>query len=299
MATSKLPANLNIRTKNQPKAVKKRSSKAVTKKISPAPKSGAAKQKLVNIEATKGTQRRLPPAWKIARDSVQLLWRNRWLFLGIATVYALVNLLLLGGVRVATDLAPVRDVLNEGNSAGVGRVGTGLALYALIVADANSKVGDVLGAYQFFSLIITSLAVIWALRQVMVSGVGLRIRDAFYKGMYPLIPAVLILLLIIAQLVPLAIGASIYALLISNEIVIGLLEKILWTIPLFIGLGISMFWLTSSVIAAYIVTLPDMTPMKALRSARNLVRYRRWAVIRKLVFLPAALLLISAVIMLP
>jgi hypothetical protein len=42
-----------------------------------------------------------------------------------------------------------------------------------------------------------------------------------------------------------------------------------------------------------------MTPMKALRSARELVRYRRWTVLRKVLWLPFVLLLAAALIMVP
>jgi hypothetical protein len=57
--------------------------------------------------------------------------------------------------------------------------------------------------------------------------------------------------------------------------------------------------LSSSLFALYIVTLPDMTPLTALRSARQLVRYRRWTVLRKIFWLPVALLILAAVIMVP
>jgi phosphatidylglycerophosphate synthase len=42
-----------------------------------------------------------------------------------------------------------------------------------------------------------------------------------------------------------------------------------------------------------------MTPMKALRSARELVMHRRWEVLRKLIFLPIALIIIATLIMVP
>jgi hypothetical protein len=56
---------------------------------------------------------------------------------------------------------------------------------------------------------------------------------------------------------------------------------------------------TSSVFALYIVTLPNVTPMAALRSARDLVLHRRWLIMRKVLFLPVALLVIAAIIMVP
>ena len=57
--------------------------------------------------------------------------------------------------------------------------------------------------------------------------------------------------------------------------------------------------ISSSIFALYIVTLPDMTPLKALRSARQLVRHRRWTVLRKILFLPILLIVVAAIVMLP
>jgi hypothetical protein len=57
--------------------------------------------------------------------------------------------------------------------------------------------------------------------------------------------------------------------------------------------------ITSSLFALYIVTLPNMQPMKALRTARQLVRHRRMLVMRKLLFLPFIMLIISAVVTVP
>jgi hypothetical protein len=42
-----------------------------------------------------------------------------------------------------------------------------------------------------------------------------------------------------------------------------------------------------------------MTPMKAIRSARALVKSRRWLVIRKILFLPLALFIVTGLIMMP
>jgi polyferredoxin len=39
--------------------------------------------------------------------------------------------------------------------------------------------------------------------------------------------------------------------------------------------------------------------MEALKSARELVRYRRWTVMRKLIFLPIFLLVTGAVLIIP
>ena len=135
-------------------------------------------------------------------------------------------------------------------------------------------------------------------RQVL-SGKQPRIRDAYYKGMTPLIPFMLVLLVIGLQLLPLLIGSALYSMVMSNGIAVYFIEKLLWTL-LFIGLALwSLYMISASVFALYIITLPEMTPVKALRSARELVRHRRWTVLRKILFLPLVLLLVTALIMVP
>jgi sterol desaturase/sphingolipid hydroxylase (fatty acid hydroxylase superfamily) len=108
-----------------------------------------------------------------------------------------------------------------------------------------------------------------------------------------------VLLVIGLQLIPLIIGSTLYSLVIGNAIAVTLLEKLFWLF-VFIALAcLSLYFLSSSVFAVYIVTLPDMTPIKALRSARELVKDRRLQVIRKVLWLPILLLLASSLIMLP
>jgi hypothetical protein len=57
--------------------------------------------------------------------------------------------------------------------------------------------------------------------------------------------------------------------------------------------------LCSSLFALYIVCLQGTDPMAALRAARELVRYRRWTILRKIIFLPLALLVCGAALTIP
>jgi sterol desaturase/sphingolipid hydroxylase (fatty acid hydroxylase superfamily) len=108
-----------------------------------------------------------------------------------------------------------------------------------------------------------------------------------------------VLLVIGLQLIPLIIGSTLYSLVIGNAIAVTLVEKLFWLV-IFIALAcLSLYFLSSSILAVYIVTLPEMPPLKALRSARELVKGRRLQVIRKVLWLPILLLLASSLIMLP
>jgi hypothetical protein len=130
-------------------------------------------------------------------------------------------------------------------------------------------------------------------------GTKVTVKDAYYKSLYPLIPFLLVLLVISLQLLPLAAANGLYSLVIGGGLAVTALEKTLWLILLFLFVLLSLYMITSSIFALYIVTLPDMKPMQALRSARELVRHRRWTVMRKVIFLPFALLVLAGLVSIP
>ena len=133
----------------------------------------------------------------------------------------------------------------------------------------------------------------------MSNNVPVKVRYAYYKGIYPLIPFLAILLLIGIELLPLVAGISLYVFALNYTIAVTALEKLLF-IVIMVGLSaLSLYLISSSIFALFIVTLPEMTPVKALRSARDLVRKRRWPILLRLLYLPVALLIVSALIILP
>jgi hypothetical protein len=241
---------------------------------------------------------KLPNAVQLAKTAALIFWQNRRLLSGIIIIYGLLNLVLVQGLAGNTDVSSLKDNLNQVFSGHFASLASSLSVFAVLVGSAGNGSSQTAGAYQFFLAVIASLAIIWALRQ-LIAGSKLRIRDPFYRGMYPLIPFILILLVIAVQLLPLLIGSSLYSLVISNGIAASAFEKILWAL-LFIALALwSLYMVSASIFGLYIVTLPDMTPRKALRSARELVKLRRWTVLRKLLCLPLILLIVAAVIMVP
>jgi hypothetical protein len=179
-----------------------------------------------------------------------------------------------------------------------GQLATSFGVFVVLLGSSGNGTSSSAGSYQLVLLIIVSLVVIWTLRQ-RLTGATVRIRDGFYRGMYPLIPFVLVMIVIGLELIPLAIGAGLYSMVIGGGIAVHADEKILFAVVSILLAVLSVYWLCSSIFALYIVTLPNMTPMKALRSARDLVRYRRWSIIRKLLFLPLILLVVAAAIVMP
>lgn len=222
--------------------------------------------------------------------------RHWKLFAGILLVYVVLNFLFvqtLSGLSV-TNVKTSLDQLFQGHGAKVASA-TALFSYLLSTSSSTSSGGAV---YQLVFLLVVSLALIRALREVY-DGRTPRIRDAFYGGMFPLVPFVLTLLLVGVELVPMSIGATLYATVMNGGIAIYIFEKVIWTV-VFLGFSvISLFLIASSLMALYITTQPGMTPIRALRASNKVTRGRRLQIVRKLLFLPIAIIVAVGVIIIP
>lgn len=265
-----------------------------------AKKSGKAVPKKKASAAPKAVQRpvKLPNVWQLTKTTWAILWQHKKLFIGITLIYGLLNLVLVQGLAGGTDVSSLKHSLSQAFTGQLGSLVSALGVFVALVGSSGNGSSQTAGAYQLSLGIITSLAVIWALRQVL-AGATVRIRDTYYRGMYPLVPFILVLLVIGLQLLPLLIGSTLYNLVISNGIAVNLIEKLAWLLLFVLLAAWSLYMISSSLFALYIVTLPDMTPRKALRSARELVRTRRWTVLRKILCLPIILLIVAAGIMVP
>lgn len=225
--------------------------------------------------------------------------RKHWrVFMMVAAVYFLLNVLLVKGLSASLDVGAFRDAISELIGGNLGRVTAGLALFGVLVTSSTQGITEAANVYHSLVLVIISLAVIWILRQTH-AGNAVRAKEAFYRGMYPLVPFILVLLVIGLQLLPFLFGTFILNIVVSGGLAITFAEQFLWWTLLFLTALLSLYMVTSSVFALFIVTLADVTPMQALRSARELVRHRRWVIMRKVVFIPVALIILAACIMIP
>lgn len=240
----------------------------------------------------------LPKARTLFRASLIHLWKYKTPFIGITLVYLFLTIVLVKGFSVGSDITEVKRALQDVLTGTGGQLATGFAIFGYLLGNTSSTSSDIAGTYQSILLMLVSLALIWALRQTH-AGHKVGVREAFYRGMYPLIPFLLVLMVIGLQLLPLAVAGWLFNVTVVSGLAVTGVEVVLWSILCFLLSLLSVYMVSSSVFALYVSTLPDMTPLRALRSTRELVRYKRWAVLRKVLFLPLVLLVGGAIIFLP
>lgn len=288
-----MPKQTSPRTSKKPAAARRNPSSTKPRQLKPRSYRSFRVSRRIKHQ---GSQ--LSGAFRLFRESL-LLIRTHWKVLGgIMIVYALLNIVLVRGFGATSNLGELKDTLQDVFTGSWGQLTSGVALFAVLLSSTGSTSSESASVYQTLLVLMISLAVIWALRQLQ-AGIKITAREAFYKGMYPMIPFVLVLLVVGLQLVPLLIGSTLYSTVISNGLAATAAERGIWALAFFFLALLSLYMVTSSLFALYIVTLPDMTPMRALRSARQLVLHRRWTVMRKVVFLPIALGALAGIIIIP
>lgn len=240
---------------------------------------------------------KLTGGFRLFCQAILTIKRNAKLFAGILVVYGLLYLVLVQGIAALNGLDQTKVTLEESLTGSLAGLAIGGALFAQLVT-STATLSATASTYQFLITIMASLVLIWTMRQVL-AGNAPRIRDGFYRGMTPLVPFVMVLLVVVLELLPAAIGGTILSMVVNNGLAVTGVEIALWGTGFFVLALVSLYLITSSVFALYIVTLPDMTPLAALRSAGELVRGRRWLIMRKVLFLPFVLLIMAAIILIP
>lgn len=243
------------------------------------------------------TAPRLAPSRSLLLQSVRLLWRHKKLLGGVVAIYAIAQLLLVQGV-LAADFNVLASLVNEGLESQWQGVLGGVTLFGYLLGSAGQSVSAEGSVYQSFLLILVSLAIIWALRHIFAD-ISVRIRDTYYKGMYPLVPFLLVLFVVFLQFIPLLVGAWLYQTIVVVGIAVTAVEQLFWLVVAGLFALLTLYMLCSSIMALYIVTLPEMTPMRALRSARGLVLHRRRSVFWRMFILAAVSIAFMALVVIP
>ena len=264
------------------------------KKITNTKKSSSLKLTKINRDQTKP----LPGIKILVVEPLRLIRDNKNTFLGLTAIYSALVFILIKGLGSAFDIVQTKRDLLDVVGGGGNSLKNSYSLFNYLLGSFNGQLGDVAGTYQLLFSIVFMLATIWLCRQLF-TGQKPRIKDTFYKGMYPLIPFILVLVVISLQLIPVTIGSFLFSTVISQGLAITFFEKLLWFVLFGLTSLLSLYFVLSSIFALNIATLPDVSPIIALRSARELVRHRRIGIFARILLLPIAGFFLTGLIFIP
>jgi hypothetical protein len=287
--------------------VKKAADKKVSKKIAAkatannSPRIRKLNKKQTKLKAKKDVQKRtpLPGGFRLTIQVVKTL-KQFWKPLGgIVLVYLVLNIIFASGVsNLSSAVGDIKDNLNSTSSSQSHPLAAAFSGFTSLVGSAGSSSSGTGSTLQGVLIVLESLVIIWALRQLL-AGASIGVKQAYYQSMGPLVPFLLVVFVIVIQLLPISIGAGLFSLITTSIAGVSGLVMAIITVLFVLLAAWSFYMVSGSIFALYIVTLPGMHPKKALRSAKNLVKFRRLSVLWRVTFLPIFILVVMAVLIVP
>lgn len=236
------------------------------------------------------THAKLPSSWTLYKQTMRIIRQNKRFFLGLTVVYGLLSYVFVHSLSAGVDVTGLKELLGAVDAGGSNLVNSA-AVFGILVSSA-AVATETATLYQLIITLLTTLALIWGLRQIFDKPKAVSIREVFYNGMYPLVPFLLVLAVVGLELIPLSIAGALYNTTIVAGLAVTAAEQIFWLVLCVLLILLTLHLITASIMALFIVALPEMTPVEALRSANRLVLHRRWEVLRKLIVLPLGLFVV-------
>jgi hypothetical protein len=127
-----------------------------------------------------------------------------------------------------------------------------------------------------------------------------KLRDGLYNAGAPIVPTFFVLCILIVQLLPIALAVLAYVAANQSQLLSqgGIEAAAFWVAASGLGL-LSLYWISSTLIAFVVVTQPGMYPFQALRIAGDLVVGRRIRILLRIVWLLVTVAITWAIIMIP
>lgn len=239
----------------------------------------------------------LPGYWAFSAYVLKTLFTYKKLFGLILLFYVGAAVVLVG--LASQDTYSQLSTLLDNTASGWDSVGkASLLLLTSLSGGLNTSFTEAQQIYSALLLLLVWLAVVWILRAVLSGNIP-KFRDALYNSGAPIVSTAVVLLILIVQLVPIALAIVMVSVGIRTEMFDSPTMSLILSVVA-LGLGVlSIYWVTSTVIALVVVTLPGMYPWRAIQTAGDLVIGRRIRIVLRLGWMIVSALIFSIVVLLP
>lgn len=245
---------------------------------------------------------KLPGYWSFTNQVRKTLWRHRGTFSWLVVVYAILTVALVGlasqdtYTELSTTLRQTSGEVFKGNWGELGKAG--LLLVSGATGELNMTLTEAQQIYAVVVIFFTWLTTVWLLRAYL-AGKKPRLRDGLYNAGAPVLPTFMVGGLLVVQLLPVAVVILGTTALMPFGILDGGVESMIFSMAALLLIMLSLYWITSTLIALIVVTLPGQYPMQAIRAAGDLVVGRRLRILLRLLWLLLIIALTWVVAMMP
>lgn len=244
----------------------------------------------------------LPGYFAFTNSVNRTLLKYKKTMLLLVAVYAVLTLVLIG-IGSQETYKTLSDTLQETGAevfdGNFGQLGQAALLFASIGSSGlTTAPGEAQQVYIVLVGLLVWLTTVWLLRNLL-AGHKVKLRDGLYNSGAPIFATLLVALVLVVQLIPAALAAIGYAAANSSGLLQSGVAAMLFWIAAALLVIISLYWITSTFFALIIVTLPGMYPMRALKTAGDMVVGRRLRILLRILWMVLVVAIVTAVILIP
>ena len=236
-------------------------------------------------------------------STFKIIFGNWKVFLPFLILVVIIYIALVGMMN-QDDYADYQGILDQTSmQVAGGDIGSfakaGLLLISTVTSgglSGESSESAIVFAVLIF--IVIWLVTIFLIRHIK-AGHNVKLRDALYNSMAPFISSLIVFLIALIQCIPLIILIVVLSAAIQTDFLSTPFYALVFFIFAMVMILISGYLLSSSIIALVAVSAPGLYPIRALRSASDLMMGRRTKFIIRLIALIITLTLAWVIFMMP
>ena len=240
-----------------------------------------------------------------AMQTFRMIFKNWRLFLPLIAIMVVAYILLVGLMN--EEFYQAYQAAIDENEAELGGRGIGnfaragiLLLSTVMTGGLDAGMGDPAMIFMLFLFLMMWLVTIYLLRRLM-AGNKVRLRDALYNSMAPLISTIVVFAVIFVQCIPIMVVIISYSAAVSTGFISS--DTLFYSLLYFVFAGLMLllsgYLLSGSVMALLAVTAPGLYPLRAIFATSDLVAGRRTRIVLRIMFLAMVLSLVYIIIMIP
>ena len=231
--------------------------------------------------------------------SFRTIFANYKLFLPFLILMVVVSIILIGmmGESSYSSLKEVVEMSGGEDAGSVAKAWT-MLLSTFSTGGLAGESGEVTMAFSILIFLTIWLVTIFIIRHRMVEH-KIKLRDAFYNAMTPLISTLMVFVVVIIECIPIFLLIIAYAAAIQTNFLSTPFYALLFLGFAGLMIVLSGYLLSSSIIALLAVSAPGLYPIVALDASSELMMGRRVKFISRLIALLLTIVLMWVVVMMP
>lgn len=244
----------------------------------------------------------LPGNIAFTYEVTSTLWKYRKMFSLLILVYVLLYAVLVG-IQSQETYSVLTNTLKEtgsdlfsGNWGAIGQAG--LLLASIASTGVSAEMTESQQIFSVFIFLLAWLTSVWLLRNLL-AGHKVKLRDGLYSSGAPIFAMLIVVIFIAIQLIPAALALIGYSAAATTGLLEGRAVSMLFWIGAALLIVLSLYWITSSLFAMIIVTLPGMYPYRAIRAASDMMLGRRIKILLRWLWMALIIVLVWALVMIP